>query len=515
MPRHPFSARHFFAFFFTFCLALTAVARDDDAALADFTPADADGRPEYYVAPDGRPDAAGTKDAPWDLRSVLGVEHPIMPGSIIWVRGGTYRGPQVCKLSGAPGKPIIIRAYPGERATINAYIPDAEGKPSYEVRAAWVWTWGLEIMSSAPTRITKSGGWPPGRHEGVVIYGANCKLINVISHDNGQGCAFWTGAVDSELYGNILYHNGWAAGRGSGHGIYTQNAEGAKTISDNIVFRQFGYGIHAYAERTPVQGYRFEGNVCFDNGSLFQRPSDNILFTCNGALSRIALHDNYTYVPEGSDARSCRLDWGPDEVVNEDVTATGNHFIGGTSAVEVWNWKDVTFTGNTLFSAQGYNALLLPGSGRQLADYRWDGNTYLGSDRFALGDQKNLNWEAWKQVTGLDGSSTFTAGRPRGAWTFVRPNKYEPGRAHVVIYNWDRADRVEVDLANAGLSSGGAFEIRDAQNFFGAPVAEGVFDGRPIAIPMTGLTSAIPIGDIPHPPRHTGPDFGAFVVLPK
>ena len=71
--------------------------------------------------------------------------------------------------------------------------------------------------------------------------------------------------------------------------------------------------------------------------------------------------------------------------------------------------------------------------------------------------------------------------------------QYEPGRANITIYNWGKATSVAVSLAAAGLASGDNFEVRDAQNFYGAPVATGTYAGAPIPIPMTGLTAADPV----------------------
>lgn len=486
-------------------------AQPADDPPADFSPGAAGGRPEYFVAPDGTPEGRGTRGAPWDLRSVLSVRHPVPPGSVVWLRGGTYRGPQVCKLSGEPGRPVILRAFPGERATIDAHVPGGEGKPSYLVEGRWVWSWGFEVTNSAPTRITRGGGWPPGRHEGMVLTGAHSKFINMVSHDNGQGCAFWRGAVDGELHGNLIFHNGWEGGRGSGHGIYTQNGQGTKRITDNLIFRQFGYGLHAYAERTAVEGYHVEGNVSFENGGLSRRPYDNMLFTCSGPLKRLTLVENYTYFPPGADAWSCRLDWGPDDEANEDVVVRGNTFVGGNAAAELWNWRKADFTENRLYAEAGYVARIVPAG----AGYAWDRNRYHGSGRFGLGGEENLTWEGWRKSSGLDAGSTFTPGRPTGVWTFVRPNRYERGRAHVVVYNWDAKEAVEVDLGPARLAAGKPFEVRDAQDFFGRPVFEGTYDGRPVRLPMSGLAVAAPVGEVPRPPRHTAPEFAVFVALPR
>ena len=52
-----------------------------------------------------------------------------------------------------------------------------------------------------------------------------------------------------------------------------------------------------------------------------------------------------------------------------------------------------------------------------------------------------------------------------------------PGRANIAIYNWDRLPSVNVDLSTAGLGIGQSFEIRDVQNYFGAPVVRTTYTG--------------------------------------
>jgi MYXO-CTERM domain-containing protein len=118
-------------------------------------------------------------------------------------------------------------------------------------------------------------------------------------------------------------------------------------------------------------------------------------------------------------------------------------------------------------------------------------------------------------TNGFDGTShpsnTFLDAKPTGKKVVIRPNVHEPGRAHIAIYNWDGDGSVFVDLASMNLKSGDSYSIRDAQNFFGAPVAEGTYDGAGVSVPMTGLAKQAPVG-LSAPP-HTGPEFGAFVLF--
>jgi hypothetical protein len=121
-------------------------------------------------------------------------------------------------------------------------------------------------------------------------------------------------------------------------------------------------------------------------------------------------------------------------------------------------------------------------------------------------------FENWKSATGLDGNSTFRRGQPASNWIFVRPNRFELGRANITIYNWTLASSVSVDVSKV-LTVGSHFVVRNAQDFFIAPVLSGVYKGGSIAIPMTGLTVAPAYGIVTAQPKPTGPSFGAFVVL--
>ena len=66
--------------------------------------------------------------------------------------------------------------------------------------------------------------------------------------------------------------------RGHGHGIYAQNLGSTpKQIYDNIIFQQFGWGIHAYGEGGHLDNLDFQGNISFNNGGLSGGWHSNIL----------------------------------------------------------------------------------------------------------------------------------------------------------------------------------------------------------------------------------------------
>jgi hypothetical protein len=70
-----------------------------------------------------------------------------------------------------------------------------------------------------------------------------------------------------------------------------------------------------------------------------------------------------------------------------------------------------------------------------------------------------------------------------------------------------------VDVSSI-LTAGQQYVVQDALNFFGPPVASGVYDGSPVVIPMAGLSIAALVGDnVPFAPVHTAPQFGTFVLM--
>lgn len=103
--------------------------------------------------------------------------------------------------------------------------------------------------------------------------------------------------------------------------------------------------------------------------------------------------------------------------------------------------------------------------------------------------------------------------RPSENWVFVRPNPHEPGRGHIVVYNWLLGTDVQVNLTSLGLRTGARFDVRDVMDYFGTPVLTGTYDGKPVRLPLGARAVAKPVGDVPTP-THTLPEFGVFVVTP-
>ncbi len=201
----------------------------------------------FYVSPSGSWQGDGSAENPWDLATALAQPMVVQPLDTLWLRGGTYLGSFTSELFGAPGSPVVLRQYPGERAVIDG---------SLEVKGRDAWYWGFEVMNSNPDRMNP-------RPTGINVFGPDTKFINLIVHDAGNGIGFWSPATNSEIYGSIIYNNGWEEpDRGHGHGIYTQNAlPSVKLIEHNALGQNFGFSFHAYTEGGSIQGWDIRENV--------------------------------------------------------------------------------------------------------------------------------------------------------------------------------------------------------------------------------------------------------------
>jgi hypothetical protein len=451
---------------------------------------------QYFVAPDGTGAGDGSYAKPWDLQTALNQPQALQAGHTVWLRGGTYQGAFTSALTGLPDNPIIVRQYPGERATLDC--TNSSSAATLDIGGGWTWYWGFEIMNSSTNRsISRSSGV-------VSTYSASIKCINLVVHDAGIALCAWTPATNAEIYGCLIYNNGWQATPGDrrwGHAIYSQNFWDTKLIRDNILFNQMDYGIHIYTEGGSIQGFDLEGNVSFNNGVIAQGMSrcDNYLIGGYTPAARITLLDNFGYHTPGQGGRNIELGYQVN-CDNSDVVAEGNYFGGGT--LNCYQWTNVTMLDNTLVDCPFG---LEPGLGAAI--YNWNSNSYFFN---AISSFSEASFASWQAQSGYDAQSVFTAGAPR-TQVFIRPNLYETNRANIIVLNWELLDNVAVNISGV-LAPGTPFEVRNAQDFFALPVVSGTYSGQAISLPMTNLTLAQAIG-IATPPPTTGPQFNVFVLL--
>ena len=205
----------------------------------------------YYISPSGTPSGDGSIAEPWDIGTALSNKvAAVKSGDTVYLRAGSYvnsaaaNGQIAISYNGQPGNPVIVRAYPGERATIDArnfayqqnILAGANGAENFICRidGQFCWVMDLEFTeSSTQSRNSYS------RVNGVYLNSPGCALINCVIHNVDVGILPMPEAAPWIVYGNIVINNGWyGTGVGTpGHGIYAQNNSTTQIaqLKDNIV----------------------------------------------------------------------------------------------------------------------------------------------------------------------------------------------------------------------------------------------------------------------------------------
>ncbi|HEX6965425.1 MAG TPA: hypothetical protein VF166_06470 [Gemmatimonadaceae bacterium] len=458
----------------------------------------------YYVSPNGSSSGNGSEQQPWDLATAFAAPSVVQPGDTIWLRGGTYRGTFVSSLSGTSSKPIIVRQYPGERAIVDGNLA---------INGSYTWYWGFEVVNTDVSENTRN-------IQGLNIKAPGSKFINMVVHDGAGACfGVWAEAPDAEVYGNIIYNcgrMGQSVGR-YGHGIYFQNVNGTKKILDNVVFDNYSYNIHGYAQSSGLNNFDVEQNISFNAGQYVDYGGYEFLVGGGQPVVNLTFDHNYGYHTGGAGTAAFGNVYGGTNPSGSRIT--NNYFVGRVWAIL---FKGLTFTGNTVVNPTANLLFVQPNSTSDFSGYTWDNNTYRwpGSTTPVLmaigasGSNDGYSWSSWKSTSGLDAHSDYQQAKASGTKIVVLPNKYEQGRANIAVYNWGNSGSVSVDLSNV-LKSGQRYEIRNVQTYFGSPVASGTYQGGSVTLPMGPVTMTPPLGATSRPAESTGTEFQAFVVLPK
>ena len=431
----------------------------------------------YFAAPDGKSSATGTQEDPLDLQTALSADSPVQAGDTLWLLAGRYKGSYTAEISGTAANPVSVRPMPGKRVIIDTASSEGAGL-TVTYSGQWVNYYGLEIASSSTKRRSSENSSGPSdivTNGGVTVFAANTNIINCIIHDNiGGGISSWRTSpreANSDLYGNIIYNNGWTAeGRGHGHAIYIQNQLGYKKMTANIIFFGFATGIHAYTEGGQIDNFDIEENVWFMTGASDERASqkkDNCLVGGFQPVHNLTLKNNLGY---SENSRGTRIGYG-DSVTGQDAVFENNYL-----SENLWirgHWDSLQISGTSIFRG--------------------------------IRNEYNLTIDA--------GNNDFRETPPTtGKKIFVQENAYDPRRARVVIYNYDEDANVTVDLSGV-LVLGEAYRIHSVFGLFDAPLLSGVYDGSGVSVPMDTVAPPQPNGidgieDADNPHRR----FGVFVI---
>ena len=471
------------------------------------------------------------------------------PGNTVYVENEFIQ----INVANSDGSYRVIRGWGGTTPTAHTVgAPVRMFGNTFEVNGNTTIYRDFEVYNSNPNRSFVTSG--PGGYlrdgDGVTVFGDDLKFINMVVHDNLDGFFLAEIADNTEVYGSIIYNNGHVASdRPHGHGLYIQNDIGRKTISDVISFNNFALGMKAYgANLGHSNRVYFDGVTSFNNGSPGYFPNNPTPFPTdtNRRYGNMEIGSDF-YPSDDVSVTNSYLYHQPGTVVEIPGLSLGRAPSGGNTNAAIRNnyfaepgdpisfnlWSFVQVTGNTFYHYENsYGKIaLIRGSNTGIT---WDNNTYFSPSAIlnCIGGNKrvpfyafgatgtcgaggSLDFNEWKQATGFDANSTFNTVKPTGNKTFVRANRYQTGRANITIFNWDKSNTVAVDLANAGLLPGQRFEIRNVQDYFGAPVLSNqtYTVGTSLTLPMTGLSVAAPIGHI-YTPASTCPEFCVFEVVP-
>lgn len=405
---------------------------------------------EFWVSPRGGSDASGSREDPWTLERALSGSPPLPAGSTIWLRGGVYRCADrtpngsfhLLRHRGTVEQPIVFRAAPGERATLDGGL--VLGSNLAEESPAHVWVRDLEVtVSEANRRTGQTGSWPNdlgGPFGGVTLLASkDCRLINLVIHGNiGSGLNLWAPAIDAEVYGCIIAGNGWTApDRGHGHGIYAQNLEGWKTVRHCLItvpddrggqLAQF-YG----SEKAHLENFRVVENIAYGGGRHTR------LLLGGGSVSR-------NHHVRGNAIHFASLQLGYGAKGNTGGEVVGN--VVSRGVLRLLHYEDCVVRDNLLV-----------------------GDTIQASECASTIDL------AENEVRRTEGE--FPA-EPR---IVLHPNEHDPARVHLAIFNWSRREKVSIPVEGI-LGPGDRYRLHDPADFFGEPVFSGICEGSSISLPL-------------------------------
>ena len=148
---------------------------------------------EIFVTPDGSGD--GSADRPTSLAKAVAA---VKPGQTISLRGGTYRltDPITITTSGTESRPILLRTYRGERATLDASGIPAD-KWAITQHSSWWTVQGLEIKNSRS-------------HAYVCSSCSHMLFRGLAMHDNARSGLMLRdpGTADNQVLNSDFYKNG-------------------------------------------------------------------------------------------------------------------------------------------------------------------------------------------------------------------------------------------------------------------------------------------------------------------
>lgn len=475
----------------------------------------------YHVTAVGSAAGDGSINDPWDIYTAFNAKDIVLPADTILIHQGVYKGRFNVWLEGSSEGHVVITNFKDDQVVLDAveggHELGGENVALYSAGAYLIYD-GLTFTNSDPSRYTiQEGSFPdkPQAVSGLYIVSPYTIVKNCIIHDqHGTGIGCWNGATNVEIFGNLIYYNGWEApDRGHGYGLYVQNQdpESKVHIHHNIIFSNFNAGFHVYVTKgTVISNIHIYDNIVFDNGEPSERgPCANNIFVGGlRPLDGIKVLNNHTYLTGPGFGGSLRI--GYYEQANKNIEVRGNYMIGCNKPLTVHYCDSLTVEENFFYGKDYWLCHMYENGEQDLTSYNWDHNTYYFAG-LRTDYMSGMNWDDWKSTFSFDQNSQFIASAPpRNEYFFKKCEGMD--QIHLVVYDWEGLGGVEVDLS-MHMKQGCKYLVYDAQNINGAPIVRDTYAGGDVYIP-TGLTQIAPIfGEgMAHKPAHTAQEFNAYII---
>lgn len=393
----------------------------------------------------------------------LCISEMILPGDEIRVLDGSRTLDYSFNANGEEGSPVIIKS--------NSGFAKIGGE--FDINGNYVRCENIEFLYDGWTKREWDdyGSVTPKdvpANKKPELFGVGDELYRCLIHDT-MGIGWWSSSINSKLTECIIFNNGYVeyGDKGHGHGIYTQNTSGLKTVERCIIFFNYGWGVKLQGSGA-YSGYYFKDCIFFDP-SL---PDDGL-----GGMSQSLVMGGWeqysNIIVEGC------------EFYNRASLASGtarSMDIGYSGGLDNFQILNNYCCATTYFST-----------------YPLTNGTVTGNTFYGIGG----NYTPWTEGNTI--ATRPTSGKRS------RLIVCEAGvRAHLVIYNYDLDNTVDVDCSEL-LSEGDDYRLTNVQDVHN-DIIEGTADsGGVITVPMTGRTVASPTAAAVTL-TSTFPEFGCFII---
>ncbi|MCP4179240.1 MAG: T9SS type A sorting domain-containing protein [bacterium] len=494
---------------------------------------------------------------PWDLNTALN-NSTVSAGDTIWLHGGLYNGRYSSTISGTAGigNEITVSSFLGEWAVLNGNVPSTLSQVLVILGGHVIYK-NFEVTFQGSFNRTNQDVGGINHDEGE-----DCKLINLIVHDNpGNGIESWKLTGGTEIYGCLIYNNGYDGTKGTG--IYIQNeSDKVRKIYNNVLFNNFKHGVKLWTETTEpsptddfVKNLDINDNVIFNTGSPLGNGQECLILAsrCKIAGANIInnvnvknnfLAHNFNNSWTGNVQEAFRINEKYDDYSNVDlaynITVEDNYFLGGKQGVFFASVsQDFSFKRNISLTnyVYSYNNYYSNTEGdNNFVNWDFSDNYYFTKfhQSYHLMDYATVNGGTGKKTLqfmetqfGMENMSSadYNNSEPidnsvltnhigTNKTILLTQNKYVSNQFKVVVFDKDSND-VDVDFSNYNIASGIYYTIRDTENYFDIVSTNALISNNIITLPIDLTTLHTPSGiynDNGASPKKSDSIYGAFIV---